>query len=320
MLVGGKYRERYWLWVLVGLSLGVACLFKSFALVAPAGLALTWSVLVARRYQRLAFLRFDVPRILLASFVALACFAIWPALDPEPAEILQHFVLEENVGKLGGDGYLRGLFFGPYPLHRLWLGHLANAGLFALPLVYLVVVSVRDRARMSVDEKSLWILVLSFLVVYSVPGQRQENYLLPSVPALAVLMAMRWRHIGSRWFHFFNLPAIVALVLLIPLLIAIRDDVLPSESYPSWQLALPVLALVGWIAVTVRPSVARATASMRSCSRCFLPYRVRSLRSKVRPAASSRHGWKRYEDGKSSCPRASSVDTSAIGSFCRARG
>ena len=116
MLVGGKYRERYWLWVLVGLSLGVACLFKSFALVAPAGLALTWSVLVARRYQRLAFLRFDVPRILLASFVALVCFAIWPALDPEPAEILQHFVLEENVGKLGGDGYLRGRFFGPYPL------------------------------------------------------------------------------------------------------------------------------------------------------------------------------------------------------------
>jgi len=255
--VGDQCRERYWLWGLVGVSLGVACLFKSFALVAPVGLALTWSALVTQRFQWPAFLRFNVPRILLASCVALACFSMWPALDPEPAEILRHFVLEENVGKLGGNGYLRGLFSGPYPLHRLWLGHLANAGLFALPLVYLVAVSVRDRARMSVDEKSLWILVLSFLFVYSVPGQRQENYLLPSVPALAVLIAMRWRHIGSRWFRFFNLPAIAALAVLIPLLGAMRNDVLPSESYASWQLALPVLALGGWIAVTIRPAMAR---------------------------------------------------------------
>ena len=261
VLVGGQHRERYWLWLLVGLSLGVACLFKSFALVAPVGLAITWHALVIHRFQRhrfqrRAFVRFDVPRILVASGVALACFAMWPVLDPEPAEILRHFVLEENVGKLGGDGYLRGLFTGPYSLHRLWFGHLANAGLFALPLVYLVVISVRDRARMSVDEKSLWILILSFLVVYSVPGQRQENYLLPSVPALAVLMAMRWRDIGSRWFHVFNLPAIAALAFLIPLVVAMSKDVLPPGSYAGWQLALPVLALAGWIVVTVRPSMA----------------------------------------------------------------
>ena len=257
VLVGGQHRERYWFWVLVGLSLGVACLFKSFVLVAPVGLALTGYALVAQSFEWRSFLRFDVPRILVASLVALACFAMWPALDPEPGEILRHFVLEENVGKLGGDGYWRGLFTGPYPLHRLWLGHLANAGLFALPLVYLVVVSVRDRARMGVDEKSLWILVLSFLVVYSVPGQRQENYLLPSVPALAVLMAMRWRHMGSRWFRLFNLPAIAAIAFLIPLLVAMRDEVLPPGSYAGWQLALPVLVLAGWIAVTVRSSMAR---------------------------------------------------------------
>ena len=296
VLVRGKHRERYWLWVLVGLSLGVACLFKSFALVAPVGLALTGYALVAQRFQWRTFLRFDVPRILVASLVALACFAMWPALDPEPAEILRHFVLEENVGKLGGDGYLRGLFTGPYPLHRLWLGHLANAGLFALPLVYLVVVSVRDRARMSVDEKSLWILVLSFLVVYSVPAQRQENYLLPSVPALAVLMAMRWRHIGNRWFRLFNLPAIAALAFLIPLLVAMGDDVLPPGSYAAWQLALPVLALAGWIAVTVRPSMARygfhalvfvtflavsgAIAPFEGSAGRFEPARVEALRGR----------------------------------------
>ena len=255
--VGAEHRERHWLWALVGLSLGVACLFKSFALVAPVGLALAWSALVARRFQWPAFLRFDVPRILLAAGTALACFAMWPALDPEPAEIFRHFVLEENVGKLGGDDYWRGLFTGPYPLHRLWLGHLANAGLFALPLVYLLVVSVRDRARMSVDEKNLWVLVLSFLVVYSVPGQRQENYLLPSVPALAVLIAMRWRHVGSRWFHLFNLPAIAVLAFLIPLLTSMGNDVLPPGSYAGWQLALPVLVLAGWVALTVRPSMAR---------------------------------------------------------------
>ena len=252
LLLGRRYRDRLALWVGIGVSLGIACLFKSFALVAPVGLALTWFSFM----ERGDFLVRDALRIAVAVIVALGCFVIWPLLDPEPGAILQHFVLEQNLGKLGGEGYLGGLFAGPYPIYRLWLGHLGNAGFFALPLIYLVVRSVRERKSATADEKGLWILVLSFLIVYSVPSQRQENYLIPTVPALSILLAMRWPSIDGRWFRLFHLPGIAMLVVLIPLMWAVRGDILPAESYASWQLAVPVIALGGWLFATF--SVRRA--------------------------------------------------------------
>ena len=151
LLLGRRYRDRLALWVGIGVSLGIACLFKSFALVAPVGLALTWFTFM----ERGDFLVRDALRIAVAVIVALGCFAVWSLFDPEPGAILQHFVLEENLGKLGGEGYFQKLFAWPYPIYRLWLGHLGNAGLFAVPLIYLVVRSVRERKSATVDEKGL---------------------------------------------------------------------------------------------------------------------------------------------------------------------
>lgn len=256
VLVGTAARERFTLWIGAGLCWGVACLFKSFALIAPLGLALAWYTFMLRDWNVRAFLRSDAPKVASAGLVALACFLVWPLLDPAPGEILRHFVLEENVGKLGGSGYFQGLFSGPYPLLRLWLGHLGNAGLFAVPLVYLVIVSVRERKRLSDSEKGLWILVLSFLIVYSVPSQRQENYLLPTTPALAILLARRWQSMGSAWFRVSALPAIAAVAALTTLIVAVRQDVVPEGSYASWQRLLPVLALAGWLVVAARVALA----------------------------------------------------------------
>lgn len=257
VVVAGHYRDRYFPWILAGLSLGVACLFKSFVLVAPVGLALAWFSLVARRWELGPLLRSDLPKIVLASVVALSCFALWPALDPEPGEIVRHFVMEENLGKLEGEGYLRGLFHGRYALHRLWLGHLGNAGLFALPLAYVAVTAFRERRRAPLYEKGLWILVLSFLIVYSFPSQRQENYLIPTVPALAILVAMRWPQIPAGWFRLFNLPLISVSAALLYLMVSVQQDVLPRGSYAWWQWVIPGLGLTGSLAVTVGASVAR---------------------------------------------------------------
>ena len=256
LLLGRRYRDRLALWVGIGMSLGIACLSKSFALVAPVGLALTWFTFMERSYPVRDFLVRDAPRIAVTVMVALGCFAIWPLFDPEPGAILRHFVLEENLGKLGGEGYFRGLFAWPYPIYRLWLGHLGNAGFFALPLIYLVIRSVRERKSATVDDKGLWILVLSFLIVYSVPSQRQENYLIPTALALSILLAMRWPSIDRRWFRLFHLPGIAMLVVLIPLMWAARSDILPAGSYAPWQLAVPVVALGGWLFATF--SVRRA--------------------------------------------------------------
>jgi 4-amino-4-deoxy-L-arabinose transferase-like glycosyltransferase len=237
------YREP---WIAAGIALGLACLFKSFALVAPVGLALLWV-----RGRRELF------RVGLTVGIALAVFGLWPLLDPDPGAVLRHFVLEENLGKLQGEGYFRGLFSGPYALQWLWLGHLANAGLFGFPLLFLAFASLRDRKVLTPEERSLWILVLSFLLVYSVPSQRQENYLIPTVPALAILLARRWMSLPRAWFRWFVVTGIVFTGVLLSVVLGIRGQALPPSSYRSWQLVVPAAVLCLWMVLAFRPKEAR---------------------------------------------------------------
>ena len=42
--------------------------------------------------------------------------------------------------------------------------------------------------------------VITFFVVFSLPSQRDERYLLPAMPALAVLCALNWERISGRAF------------------------------------------------------------------------------------------------------------------------
>ncbi len=236
------YRQA---WVAAGLALGIACLFKSFALVAPVGLALFWFAGRRRLFH-----------VGLTAAIALAVFGLWPLLDPDPAGIFRHFVLEENLGKLQGQGYLRGLFTGPYALHWLWLGHFGNAGLFAVPLLLLLITTLKERKTLSAEEKSLWILVLSFLLVYSIPSQRQENYLIPTVPALAILIARRWKSFPEAWVRWFAVPGVVFTAAVLWVTLGIRG-VLPPGSYAAWQISVPALVLALWIALIVLPRVSR---------------------------------------------------------------
>ncbi len=233
-------------WFAAGIALGIACLFKSFALVAPVGLALAW---VGGR-RRLFHAGLTVA-------IALALFGLWPLLDPDPAGVFRHFVLEENLGKVQGQGYLQGLFTGPYALHWLWLGHFGNAGLFAVPLLFLIVTTLKERKRLSPEERALWILVLSFLFVYSVPSQRQENYLIPTVPALAILLARRWTGFPEGWFRWFAVPGVIFTAALLFVVLGIRGQVIPPGSYRFWQLAVPSMVLGLWIALVALPRTAR---------------------------------------------------------------
>lgn len=232
-------------WVGAGLSVGLACLFKSFVLVAPVGVALSWCLLSERPWRFQTFLARDSWKVAATLLTALACFSLWPLLDPDPASVIRQFVIEENFGKLASVDYLRGLFSGSYPLHRIWLGPFANAGPLALPVLYLTVSHWRRRRALTRSEKFLWILVLSFLLVYSIPSQRQENYLLPTVPALAVLLGGEWKRIERPWFYVFALPLVLGLLILIWLTDAISAQALPAGSYLFWQRVLP------WSAIAV---------------------------------------------------------------------
>ena len=230
-------------WVASGLSFGMAFLYKSFALVAPLSLALAWMCLARRHWALKEFLRRDVPGITVAMLIGLAGFALWPLLDPDPKAVLNHFVWGQNVGKLSREHYFAELFIGSYTVFRIWLGNLANAGFLALPLIILVVIAVRQRARLSAEEKALWIFVLSFTVFYTLPAQRQENYLLPTVPALAVLLGVGWKSLPQKAFYVFAILPLLAVVSLLVITYSISLRFLPT-GYQWWQLIIVLCAFV----------------------------------------------------------------------------
>ena len=204
--------------VLVGVPIGLALLYKSFALVVPAGLALTWWHLRSRDGRLATFVAKDAWRIALAMAIALAMFASWFALDPDPANVWRDFVLRENAGKFDQPGgYLPRLLWGSSSLWSLALGYPLNAGLLFFPVLALFVVAWRRRAEQSEGEARLWILVVTFLLVYSVPSQRSSRYLLPAMPALAVLLALGWQRLG-RWLFVTSLAATATVLALLGVL------------------------------------------------------------------------------------------------------
>jgi 4-amino-4-deoxy-L-arabinose transferase-like glycosyltransferase len=180
--------------VLCGLSFGIAALYKSFLLVVPgtAGIAL---VLLRRSGFQVG------PMLRRHGLFLIVAFGAWLFLDPRPDLIVAQFILGENAEKFGAGRALSGLFGGPYPLWRIWAGDLSNAGVYALLIIALLVDLWRRRRELPVLEQELWLYVLAFLVVYSFPAQRQENYILPTCAALSVLLALRWEAIPTAWFR-----------------------------------------------------------------------------------------------------------------------
>lgn len=180
----------------------------------------------------------------MAVTIGLLCFGLWPLLDPKPELIFEKFFLQENVGKFGGGSYLRDLFIGGYTGFRVWFGPITNAGLLALPVIYLALSSFRQRKVLMNDEKALWIMVLSYVLMFTLPTQRQENYVLPVMPALAVLLAMQWNRINRGWFVAFQLPLVLAAVLIGFLMFVLAAGDIEAIHYAAWHPVVPVLVFV----------------------------------------------------------------------------
>jgi len=227
-----------------GIALGVACLYKSFALVVPAAAGLAWWYLHERRYRLGAFLRRDAPKVAITCVVALAMFAGWFALDPEPAEIWREFVVGENVGKFdGGASYIARLLWGGSSVWRLAVGYLENAGLAAALVLALFVVAWRQRRSASSDERLLWIWVATLFIVFALPSQRSSRYLLAAMPFVAVLVALHWDRIPRLAF---------AATLVIS---GTAVGVLAWLAH-GLQAALPDEVLFGWMFTAIVAAVA----------------------------------------------------------------
>lgn len=182
---------------LMGLALGIGLLYKSFALAAPVGLGLGLWYLRERGFRIGETLAKDLPKVVLVVSVALAVFALWFVLDPDPRAVWDEFVVGENVGKFEqGGAYLPGFLWGRFSVPSLAVGFVLNAGLLVVPVVALVVSTWRRRRELDSGETLLWLWILGFFVVYCLPAQRSSRYLLPVMPPLALLLSLHWSRLS----------------------------------------------------------------------------------------------------------------------------
>jgi hypothetical protein len=137
----------------------------------------------------------------LAVVIGLAGFALWFALDPHPAAVWREFIVGENFSTKFSESRSDSVL-------SILLAPLLNAGLLA-PLVLglcwtagkEVVQAWRNKTfgDISTSEKLLWLWVLAWLVVFSIPSQRSARYVIPVMPVVAVLLALYAPRISRIW-------------------------------------------------------------------------------------------------------------------------
>ena len=199
--------------LLAGLAIGIGCLYKSFAMVVPVGfgLALCYQTIQARRLPWQIIrpgMALDAVKVAVICIIAVAVFSLWFAVDPQPGEVWREFVVGENAGKFkSSDGYLKLAFSGSGGILVILTGYFFNAGLL-FPLTVGCAWTAwrcyrqrRSTAQAITDgEKVLWLWLLALAIVFMLPSQRSARYLIPAMPAVAVLIALYWSRIGRIWF------------------------------------------------------------------------------------------------------------------------
>lgn len=261
----------------LGVAIGLGLFYKSFALAVPVLLAVAWWYLHHRSYWVGTFLERDAGKLVLMGGLSLAVFSLWFVFDPDPYAIVREFILGENMAKFDaqGGGYVKTLLWGGSSIWSLALGYPLNAGLLALPVVALAWVAYRRLREMTEAEKLLWIWVLTLFFVFSLPSQRSERYLLPAMPALAVLCALNWDRIDRRFFGVSLIVAGVIVGVLAYLSFRLQQGISGHRLYAGGYWAL--LVGTGGFALTAllvprltRPGLSVASLLVFLCFAAFL--------------------------------------------------
>ena len=231
--------RNYVFWIGIGILVGLSAWVRSIFLLAPVGLAFTIYLLWQQQWNIVNFVKQDALRLTIFTLTVLAVFGLWFAIDPNPGAIVREFLLGENVSKLKTDGYWSNFFSGPYPVFSVWFGIFRNAGFLALPLFYVTYISLRNWPRLKHEEHALWLWILAFIIVFSVPAQRQDSYVMATMSAAAVLLGLHWRDIPRAWFYLFLLPLLAIFGALLYLMIPISQHVLPAGAYAPWHYLAP---------------------------------------------------------------------------------
>ncbi len=204
-----------------GLTMGIGLLYKSFALVAPAAATL-WFVLLwlepTLQWKSVARTTLGVTW---SALLALGLFSLWFVIDPNPSAVWQEFVVAENAGKMSGtQGYWHAALFGDYPLWTQMLAYPENAGLMWFVVMGLAWAGVRIglnnkvRTPWTPAQGILLIWLLIWLIIFSIPSQRSARYVIPAMPALAMVLALYWERIARFWFLITLVISALAFVML----------------------------------------------------------------------------------------------------------
>lgn len=194
---------------LFGLGLGLGLAYKSFALIAPAAAAWWLALLLSAPQVNLRVLMSTTLRVGFSVALALGIFALWFVLDPDPAAVWQEFVVAENAGKFSDEhNYWReALLGGGSSIWAQLLAYAVNAGLLAFVVIGLAWMGLKTwratglRASMTAPHMAIllaWVAV--WLLVFTLPNQRSARYVIPAMPAVAILIALNWRSIARTWF------------------------------------------------------------------------------------------------------------------------
>jgi len=249
------FESRWLIPLLLGISIGIGFLYKSFALALPVTLGLSGWYLHQRNFRTTEFLRKDALKVAIAVSVAVGLFAMWFMLDPNPQAVWKEFVVGENIGKLDphGPSYLSKLLWGGSSIWTYALAFLTNPGLLTFPVVALFFVAYKRRHRLSNEEKLLWIWIAALFLSFALPSQRSGRYLLDAMPAVALLCALNWQQIGRKAF-------IVSLVLAAALIAGIAYLAVHLQAaMPDIQLyPLPFWLLIAGAEILALLAIARS--------------------------------------------------------------
>ena len=250
-----SFDSRFLFPTILGVLAGMALLTKSFAQLLPIGVGLSWWHLHVRGWRVASFMRRSLPGIVWTAVISLGMFSLWFLFDPEPAAIWREFVMGENVGKMGSGmgAWLKGFLWSGDTVWSLAGSWFTNAGLLAFPLFALMVECWKHRHNLTDEERLLWIWVFAIFMVFCIPSQRSGRYLLEGMPALAVLMAVRYQHIW-RYAFVMSLCGAIAVLLSLGWISWLLARELGIEVFSWWHFPLVVAAIAFSVTAIARPS------------------------------------------------------------------
>jgi 4-amino-4-deoxy-L-arabinose transferase-like glycosyltransferase len=255
-----SFESRLFVPLGLGLAFGIGFLYKSFALALPVSVGLTAWYLQRRQYHIVDFLWRDSWKVALSVSTALAVFALWFAIDPDPQAVWKEFVIGENAGKFGAGGsYLAKLLWSGSSVGTLALDFFLNAGFLIFPVMGLFFVTFKRRRELSDGEKLLWFWFIALFISFSLPSQRSSRYLLSGMPAIAVLCALNWPLIGRRLFVASLLLALVALGGTAYLAVRLQAETADASLFATGYWFLLAGSALLLLAAVFVPRLTRAT-------------------------------------------------------------